>query len=282
MEPGKVLFEHYHKIASDFLDYLSKIPGVFEMEDVHQLRVSIKKLRAIFDFFQEATDGKLMAGPNYSTLKPLFKTAGRIREHQINASLLNEYKASEEIQDAFLRMVDLTDRSDKKQLEEEIRNFDRQAFDAIETDIKKYCENEPGHAIVGHMHQFIQNQFQLVQQIMTGNLNNKLVHKIRIRLKTIKPLLGLAWQLPGSPYTEHDFLKLEETEKFIGSWHDQVLLIEVLDRIMRSPQLSSGPLLETIRDLMLHIEDQSHQLLEQIHTSLAHTASEIENKSIPN
>lgn len=282
MTSGQIVFEYYHSIANDFLAHLAHIPGVFEIEDIHQMRVSVKKLRAMYDFLEEATEGNMSARQNYNCLKPLFKTAGRIRENQIHEALLIEYQASPDIMNAFQLLVDQTDISDKAQLEMSIRNFDHEAFKNAETSIRAYCSNEPDASIIIHIDRFIQNFLSLIRDILDQEINNKSVHKIRIRLKTIKPLLGLAWQITGSHYTEENFQKLEETEKYIGAWHDQVLLIDVLDVIMRSPNLSRGPLLEKIRDLMLLVEEKSQNLLIQIQESVTQTINGMNNRSFSN
>lgn len=87
------------KIEKDLLAYLhDKDP-----EQLHRLRVEIKRIKAIFSF-ANSTDTKSYRA---AKLKPLFRKAGEIRELQINIQLLSSLPQADEKQIAQLKNEEL-------------------------------------------------------------------------------------------------------------------------------------------------------------------------------
>jgi CHAD domain-containing protein len=75
--------ELFHSMEHNLLSYNKDN----EAEQLHRLRVSIKKLRALFSFASYIYNRQYKA----ALLKPLFKEAGIIRELQINKQILKAF-----------------------------------------------------------------------------------------------------------------------------------------------------------------------------------------------
>ncbi|MEA1887456.1 MAG: hypothetical protein U9N72_09625, partial [Bacteroidota bacterium] len=77
------------------------IPGSYKMKDIHKLRVRIKRLKAIFRFLEFVHQSEFKARDHYNLFKPVFRTAGLIRESQINLRVLKEYKGTKKLRKSF-------------------------------------------------------------------------------------------------------------------------------------------------------------------------------------
>jgi CHAD domain-containing protein len=64
------------------------------MEDIHQLRATIKKIKAIWMLIDEITGSRISKQDYTDLISPLFKTAGVVREAQINGMLLQQKRSA--------------------------------------------------------------------------------------------------------------------------------------------------------------------------------------------
>src|SRR5688572_7459944 len=73
------------KVADKYLQSLEKycrrIPGSFTIEDIHDLRVDYKRLRAFTRLCQEEAHTRRLQIPE--PLRELYKAAGVVRDHQL-------------------------------------------------------------------------------------------------------------------------------------------------------------------------------------------------------
>ncbi len=84
------------KYAGNLEKYNQKIPGAFDKEDIHELRVSYKKLRAftrLAGIDKEAGDVKIPG-----KLKALYHAAGRVRDLQLFLEKLTDKLSKDQLQ----------------------------------------------------------------------------------------------------------------------------------------------------------------------------------------
>nr|WP_315233672.1 CHAD domain-containing protein [uncultured Flavobacterium sp.] len=93
----KALKTYFSKRKSAINLILEKSPKSYIPETFHSLRVEIKKMNALFDLLNYCSK-KFKRKKNYYSFKLIFKQAGRIRELQIEHSLLAEQPNSHLLQ----------------------------------------------------------------------------------------------------------------------------------------------------------------------------------------
>jgi len=63
---------------------MRRISKELKPDEIHRLRVSIKRIKAVYQLLEEFSNGKFNAGKHYSIFKKIFNEAGKLREVQIN------------------------------------------------------------------------------------------------------------------------------------------------------------------------------------------------------
>ena len=84
------LSKHYLDQIDWFKTYFDQTMKRQEVEDVHQLRVFIKRIRTVLSLTQIFTDEVFNKKPHYELFSPLFSKAGFLREIHVNEALLYE------------------------------------------------------------------------------------------------------------------------------------------------------------------------------------------------
>ena len=134
------LNELFESHLSSFREYSEKTFHGQEMEDIHQLRVSIKKIRSLLDLFIKTFKTNIRKKEYYSLLKEIFQSAGKVREIQINKELILEHDRA--AVKSYFEYLQRSQRYYGKKLVMKIENFNSKEFEskteAITEEIKKY------------------------------------------------------------------------------------------------------------------------------------------------
>lgn len=201
-----ILVTHVFELLESLEQNLSSYTHEQKPEYLHQLRLDIKKIRAVFSFAEKIYKKEFDAG----SLKPLFKKAGRIREIHINIELLIEYPDSPEGLIPLLKEKEnnlvrefLAEDSQYHMLIGDFRaqiNLPEKL--PAKKKIKKYFKKEKKKAAK-----------------MFDNIDSDGLHEYRIKIKKI---LYAFRALPEKLQSkiELNTAKLSNEQKKLGKWHD--------------------------------------------------------------
>jgi CHAD domain-containing protein len=216
---SKVQEKYLHDLWDKMTAHLLAFYDAQQPEDIHQMRVAIKKIRAVSVLLQGEKRMKKIK-KSRSKLRDIFQHAGRLRsvhvhlalmeQHQLNheehlkalkTELANETAAFYQLHDNYLKTL--------KKLKSE---FSKGAEDLKVKDIEKIY--------VGQLKDL--DSFFTNDSPDTDHLHEK--------RKLIKQLLYVHQCLPEkmkkSIGLHVDYL--DEMQELIGNWHDNLLIIEIL------------------------------------------------------
>ena len=189
---------------------------------IHKMRTSIKRLRALFQLVEALTDGKFKAKEELKRGRKIFKSAGIIRELQVEEMLVYEYEEK-----LGLKFIDYSEYLIEKGQREIIRlkrglpTQDDSLFDdeAFYMAIKSMGQKE----IQSKARAFIKQKSNALLKLNEKAKTTKRTHQNRTILKQIYYLhpilleLSGRQQILGMPPEE-----MSEKEQQIGNWHDRV------------------------------------------------------------
>ncbi|MBK7427967.1 MAG: CHAD domain-containing protein [Saprospiraceae bacterium] len=181
-------------------------------EYLHQLRLDIKKIRAVFSFASKIYKEKFET----RSLKPLFQKAGNIREIHINIDLLMEYPDSpdglipilKEKENILVQKFLENDSLNHKLINDFSEQFSLPEKLPRKKKIKKYFDKEQKKA-----------------NKMFDNIDSDGLHEYRIKIKKI---LFAYRALPEKMQNkiELNAAKLSKEQKKLGKWHDTYAAVE--------------------------------------------------------
>lgn len=204
------------KYSDNQFRILTELLSVYELtmerEVLHRIRVQLKKIKAIFHLISYCT-GSFNVSKEYSSLKKIFREAGRIREIDVSNKLYQDYH---------------------------IKNIKENKTEDQHILISEFRQDIPGYKkTVNGSHKKVEKHFERVNSICYKKyLNIKKeelqkqiypllieseLHKSRKIIKEIYYLSGISrWRKNNiDPF-------YNEVQDVIGKWHDKKVL---LDRI---------------------------------------------------
>lgn len=185
-----------------------------EMEELHTLRVDLKKIKALLYFASRCHD-KPKIWKDYRFIKPLFRSAGALREPQIVKKIMQQ--ASPEIPEEIDR-----------QIQEKTRNFSEN-INEFQDGLKKFRSK----AIAGIADidlasavSFFERQKKKIRKEVLKHDPGKHWHEARKRMKIMMYMLSI---LPKKAVSEIgvNHKELDRIQELLGDWHD----LEVLNQL---------------------------------------------------
>ncbi len=264
-------YDHYLETEALLLEYAGKVRGAFDIEDIHQLRVNMKKLRAYFRFLEFTSNKAFRYKESNKLLKKCFRLAGNIRERQINLELLKSYELPDEAYLQYEKFANLKDKKEKEKLDKAFGALNKAEFEKIGHSFRSFFIKKDLNEKLELSQNFIGLQIEKIKNILEHHEEAEKVHRIRIHLKTIKPLLFTLSAIPESKFEEAHYLSLKSTEDAIGAWHDHVVLVTSLKQSLSyNMHKQNHTELDKVKRIL---EIESKELLEQTRKTLLETVT---------
>ncbi|MFO7852830.1 MAG: CHAD domain-containing protein [Bacteroidota bacterium] len=227
-QPKSFLIDYYKEQVKDIDSLLKVIPGRYKIKDIHKLRVRIKRLKAIFRLLEFVYPSEFKAKDHYHLFKPVFKTAGLIREGQINLSVLKKYTGTKKLRKSFSKYTARIRPEWEVNLDSHIQCFNYNRLHALTNNVEELVSRNTEPELVDLMAKFINSEIGRINSLLRDADDLTYIHEVRIILKNIKPLLGLLWTRDDNVFTKSHYDNLSDTETYIGNWHDRRVLSESL------------------------------------------------------
>lgn len=210
------------KAANKDLDNYFHDPQV---EILHQFRVEIKKIRAVF-FHLEYLPGWKPVKKNHQQIKNIFNKAGEIRELQIEIAWLMKHRKFN-----ILRLMQYESKLRKSE-----ESFHKKTPSMLDT-FKKVCRKMEHRLCVLTQQQtdhYISEKWQFVLKLLLANIDETHWHETRKELKQL--IYARKWiseETVLSKKVISIFHSLDKIQNSIGSWHDLDLMAVKLQGIER-------------------------------------------------
>ena len=236
MPAHESLHEYYLHQHRNIKNYLELCMIHAENELVHELRLSIKKLRA----FHKLAEGFSLEDMNEhiqlkNRVKRLFRISGQLRDTQVQINLL-----------VLLRQqtgIDYPEFSNwlLKREKKRIMRFGLKPMQLLPTATADNSLLKTGDwlAIVGDetiitcAGQVLNDLCTKARKLSTGNMNERDLHRIRTITKQVKYILNIMHHsYPDFIFDKVSVNSLREIEASVGHWHDNLVRVELLEKFM--------------------------------------------------
>jgi len=235
----KYLEEIVHKYCHKLAEHANAIPGKFDKEDIHELRVNYKKLRAFIRLLQEDADSsKHLSIPE--SIKNVYQAGAEVRDRQlfldfINASIKN-------VTEALPQFVSGINKDLFKAKEKLVKEIEDASFKDAESKIKKSL---PSFLHDEAIHRFVHRKVAAVQLILLSLENDEDLHGIRKHLKDLLYVIRIYEQEWGISFP-------------IQAWKSEKLLNDLTSALGDYNDLSIAyTFLETVSNEQLPEQEQS-------------------------
>ena len=220
---------YYRQQIDNLLFLIKETKKGLARKDIHQMRVKIKELRALWRLVEtvhpDYLDRKFLQ--QYS--RPLFKKAGIVREIQVNLQMLEAHPQK------YLQPVRNQWQLDLSKASEEfnvfLQTFDVEKWKFILMETLPSTQSIQGPSIVMAADRLIHKKLNKTNQLQERLPNDHWLHKIRIHLKVIKEILAILTFLGLDRGKKTFRKKINRLSKRLGKWHDEVVFVQEMKKI---------------------------------------------------
>lgn len=240
-------FRKHRQVIEENLE-LSRDPN--DIEAIHNLRLSIKRMRVVAKLAEILSRGKFDMKQQMKDIRKLFRRAGRLRDMQVALQLLEEYD-----NDGLQSVIDHIESKELKQrrkYEEVLSGFDPGILDRFEENliastagVDKKVLTHAGFTMLSDL------EFD-IHRIYHSSKEEKRLHRIRRRLKDINYLNNIfAESLPIADHLNISVEKLRELGEVAGTWHDCLTLESILGKAIAKDPDSSDHIVQVLANVNL-------------------------------
>lgn len=241
--------KYFNKRWKLLQDHLLRFASSHDAEELHRLRVEIKKINALIGLTADVT-GKKEIKRHFEPVKKIFDRAGKIRSATINLQLSKKYKITNRI---FKNKQKSIINDESKKFLDSYGNYAK-----ILKKAEQNMQNDFADLKKNSVLKFFKEQLKKINHLLGSDKNGEKLHKARKKIKILLYLHGAISKKPA------DKLKintnyLDDLQEKIGYWHDTVSVLEFLEA--KKQKLNKS----TIPDLKKQISRQ-HRIVILIST----------------
>ncbi len=238
-----------------------------EKEAIHELRISIKRLRALLNLFEESRICTKKELKPFKRVKYIFGISGNLREHQIKTGLLEVYKEKlnqnfENFRKSILRQSGQA----KEEYWNEMKNISFiEIFKSVEY-LKEKIAKKSNDTINKNIKKFVDSRVeQSYNWLGRANFRDYL-HEVRKYLKHIRFTTEQLEVTSSKLFKgKFKFKNIKKAEDMLGEWHDlDLFLIDVQEYKVRKTGYTVGVydnLIEIIKADLLKMEIEMRPVL---------------------
>ena len=238
----------------------NRLPGSFDQEDIHDLRVGYKKIRAFLRLLQLEKDGSDLHIPD--KLKAVYQICGKVRDWQLFLAELHAIGVTAALPVSLTRWC------------QQLFTYKEQAVTAIEAINFKKLRDAIAKELPRQLHdetikKFVLQKVAAIHIVLLAADNEHDLHTIRKQLKDIIYTIrifehDLGIPFPVSAWTSEK--ELSDMASRLGDFNDLCLSISLLQSgYSNAGNKEEKSILQELHDNRLHQkEEQQQQLLQQV------------------
>lgn len=217
------------QLASFDLNFV-KVCDSFNSDAIHDMRVSVKRLRALM-ILAEKLEPSFNSAETEGELKQLFRLSGKMRDAQVQQSLLADYAQNLNISfgeyDLFLRNFE---KKSKKKFTSYLKvNTSTDFTGNINQSLAELFNKTESTQIVTAINLLVDELLAKVREMNDDQQHDEHLHEIRRKLKQCNYLLSVFDKNdPDLPRLNETLHVLEKANNLLGEWHDHDVAREFL------------------------------------------------------
>lgn len=250
---GDLLYNFYRERADAFIVNLYKASLDLSIDEIHNVRVEVKKIRSFFRTLRtihlSSPDLKVIEGSR-EIFKDIFSLTGIIRETQLNLIEMSKLQISNADFNRYQKFIRETENKAVKDFKMLMKNFEINRFAEVNREVKRICENLNYTDIKKYYLDFICMEIKRVRKLTGSVPDNEQLHKIRKYLKSIHTALEYLMLIDRKIKIKKFIKRVKKTEVLLGQWHDKIVFISFLKRYLEAHKNESESKTAVFRNIL--------------------------------
>lgn len=216
-------------------NHFGRIGKDFDPDSVHELRVEIKRIRALFKII-EAINPKFDFKKNYKSARLLFKAAADLRDNQVQQELAESWETQFKInRSSYTHLLQEQETAIRAKLFQFLKKYRLKIIKQRSAIIRHTLAEIPEDIAQARANIWLQELAERLVAIQAeaGQIPEKL-HSLRTQAKQTRYTLDYLSQcLPKVPFPKILSPRLKRLHHELGLWHDHQVALEMLDKFRR-------------------------------------------------
>jgi CHAD domain-containing protein len=237
---------HQHR---NIENYLALCMVHAEAELVHELRLSIKKLRAFHKLAEELCVAETEEHIHIKNkVRRLFRISGQLRDTQVQIHML--VSVQELTGTEYPEFLTWLLKREKKRISrfssKPPEMMPQATTDTVLQKIGDWLEQANEETIITGAGNVLTALYTRAKKLSAGKMNPQVLHRIRTITKQIKYILNVMHHCyPDFSFSDISLDTLHTIETSVGHWHDKLVRVELLEKFMAKSNFEDDKLLRT-------------------------------------
>ena len=201
-----------------------------DIDVLHDLRVGIKRLKALYQVLDPISDGRFDSKTNFEEVYHLFKSVGSLRDIQVLKSLFSFFSKNsnpESVEEFFAQLTE-NEKSAAEALNLVLKEFNYNIINESMTEANAFIEDISTAEASKQTKKLLKKRFKQIKELLPHKKEDELMHELRTKVKQACYTIEiLALMEPDKEFTEHP-KRLKLAAELLGQWHDHITLADVL------------------------------------------------------
>lgn len=220
----KILITYYNEYKSVFDINFQIVLDNFDVEAIHKMRTSTKRLRSLFILIEFLSKKKFKAKKQLKNIRILFKFSGMIREIQIETKLVLAYQEkTSEIYPEYLEYLKQREHREIARFLKHLPKISKRKRILNDVKITKTINNLPVKDLKQLTNNYLRSKENSIKMLIEKPASNHRIHSNRTHLKQIYYLFDILSALSNNELILGlNYERLRVIEQYFGDWHDLV------------------------------------------------------------
>lgn len=236
-----ILNRYYKKQRKAFQVSLPMIEDPDHAEAIHDLRVSVKKIRSLFNLIRAITEAGFHSKKKLKCFKKLFRSVACIRDMQVQQHFLAGIESSSQIKStSFVEYLHGLEMDERKNLSGRIQNFKPIAWDLMDREILEIYHNTGKDQVISKTKQYVRDKIEKIHYLASQG-KKKVFHEIRRLLKEVRYMLDMLTLTIKDKKLKIQIEQIKIVEDLLGDWHDRQIALKLLKGFIRQGENNNDP-----------------------------------------
>jgi len=232
--------QYYRKQVGELVKCFHALGENQDEESIHNLRLVYKRIRALHKFFKYELNGFDRIDESFEMLNAVYKSAGIVRENQVNRKLLQAHNNKPRTPFyGIIRFFDNKTIRSQGKLLELIKKTDIGIVEKAGQKIFNYIKGMDDEYLKKKGVKYIKKKIGKMKSLILKGSNNSKYHEYRIQIKELFFFLKLVYKKKDLKEMDIRTGHLKSIEVRLGDWHDNDLFMKQLHDFFRAKHITN-------------------------------------------
>lgn len=258
-----LLFNYFSENSDQLLSNIenAKIkPGV---NNIHAIRVCIKRIRAIYKVFERLSKGKFIEKNHSGIFKKIFKETGKLRDMQIKMQLLNKFESTEPV-NSFRSYLTNNKNEIHANIDKSLKDFESSKFNLSIVQLKVLISSVKNSEVEIECIRFILLTSKTIKKLIESEKSTEQIHTIRKLLKELHSATEILLLVNPVKHLKGFLRLVKKIEVELGKWHDNIILLislcEYTDILIKNNKIPDA----ILSDIETEVKAQNKNMLNNL------------------